>query len=173
MSSPRETTPLRGMRPRSPRSLWYIVPYSFLLFLFLLCNVVSFVPRAFIPRSFLPDDSATLKLCVLVVANFVARMCWLPLGQVLEYAGSAAIGSQPEPGQRRAIRKSESVNALAKALLKLLSFIGTIRVASDQLGFWFILPAIAYLVTAAGFTAALVKVSRAVQKRRANRDDAL
>ncbi len=110
---------------------------------------------------------------MLVLNDYMISDCWIYLGQVLEYAGSLAISRQPDPLQRRAIRKSESLNALFKAILRLFSFIGTIRLASERLGLLFILPAIAFLVTAAGVTLLLAELSREVQRARAVRDDAL
>jgi ABC-type multidrug transport system fused ATPase/permease subunit len=171
MSPPTETTPLRGT-PQPSR--WYIVPYSFLLLLFLLCNFFAFIPQAFLSSAFLPDDFATLQLCMLVVVDFVIDMTWPSLGHVLEYAGSIAIFRQQERSKRRAIRKSESLNALAKALLRFISIFSTIRLASEQLGLIFILPAVVYLVMTAAFTSAfLMALSQAQQNRKAKRDDAV
>jgi len=175
MSPPAETTPLRGAPrpPPAPPSRWSTVRYGFFFALFLFCNLFALAPQAFIPRAFLLNDPTLFKLSMLVVVDYVTDICWLPLAQVLEYAGSLAVGCQPDPRQRRAVRKSESLNALGKSLLRLLSFIGTMRVALEQLGLLFILPAIAYLAITAAYTVALAKLARMVQDRRAARDDAL
>ncbi len=173
MLPPTETTPLRGTRPSlCPRSTWYyVVPYSLILLLFLLCTLFSIAPQAFVPQSFLHNDS-DLLLYMLAAAKIVADICWLSLGQVLEFAGSLAIGRQRDPSQRRAIRKSEAPNALVKAFLKLLPFLGTFNLALHRLGLQFIPPAIVFLVAIAGFTIILVIWARAVQKGKVHRDDA-
>jgi hypothetical protein len=151
-----------------------MVPYCFLLLLFLLCNLFALMPKVFFPTAFLPTDFATLQLCMLVLFDFVMDMSWLPLGHVLEYAGSLAIGCQTERWQRRAIRKSESLNALSKALIRCISIVSTICLALQQLGPMFILPTIVYLGTTARFTFAFLKVSaQVIQDRKADRDDAL
>ena len=100
-------------------------------------------------------------------------MSWPPLGHVVEYAGSVATGRQRERLQRRAIRKSESLNALAKAHLKYLSNINTIGLAIEQLGLIFILPTIVYLVATAWFTVFLVETAQIKENRKAKRDDAV
>lgn len=128
MSPPAETTPLRAA-PQPPPVLpsrWSTVRYGSPFVLFMLCNLFALAPQAFIPRAFLLDDSTMLQLSMLVVVDYVTDICWLHLAQVLEHAGSLAVGCQPEPEQRRAIRKSESLNALGKSLLRLqLSSSGT------------------------------------------------
>ena len=175
MSRPTERTPLQGTShlPACPPSIWYCLPYCFLLLLFLLCNLFALNPKVFLPKTFLPDDFATLQLCMLLAADFIMDMSWPWLGHVLEYAGSIAIGRQPEKWKRRAIRKSESLNALLKSILRFLSIFSTIGIASEQLGLRFILPATVYLITTAGFTLLLVESARVIYIRKAKRDDDL
>lgn len=111
---------------------------------------------------------------MLVLVDFVIDMTWPSLGHVLEYACSIAISRQQEQWKRRVIRKSESLNALVKALLRLLSVFSTIRLASGQLGLIFILPTVVYLVMTAAFTSAfLMALSQTQQSRKADKDDAV
>jgi len=108
-----------------------------------------------------------------VVADFVMDMLWPFLGHVLEYAGSLAIGYQRGRLQRRAIRKSESLNALVKSIFKFLPLVNTIYLASQQLGWMFILPTIVYLAATAWVTVFLETYARKIQEEKARRDDVL
>ena len=176
MSPPTEITPLQGtsqVRPALP-PIRCILFYGFFLGLFLFCNVLPFIPEAFYPKAFLPDDFAKLQNCMLVAVDYVVAISWSFLKRVVEYAGSEATRRQAEPSQRRAIRKSESVNALIKALLKILPIISTIHLASKRLGRIFIPIAAGYFTITALFTYGfLVPSARVVLSRKAERDDAL
>ena len=158
----------------SPLSIRYIIFYSFFLWLFLLCILFPFIPESFFPTPFLPADFAKLQLCMLVVVDYVMDISWFPLKHVLEYAGSGALGRQAEEGERRAIRKSESLGGLVKALLRFPPIISMIYLASKQLGWMFIVAATAYLTTTTWFTSVFLEPSaRVVLGRKAERDDAL
>lgn len=179
MSQPTEETPLLGavlppQPPLPPPSKWYILPYALLLLLFLFCNLLAIIP---LPRVFpaLPSEELiTLQLCLLMVADYIVEIPWLPLAHVAEYAASVVLDCRPEQSERKTIRKSESLNAFFKAFaLKIPPIISTIVLASRQLGFLFILLAVIYLAITCGFTFVLVASARMVQDRKAERDNAL
>ncbi len=178
MSPPTERTPLLGAHTASPSaspspSKWCTLPYVFLLLTFLLCNVLPFYPKGWIPKALLPDDLATIRLYALIVADFLMDMSWPSLGLVVEYAVATAIDRQPEQSARRMTRKSESLNALLKAGLKILPVFSTIGLAAEQLGLIFVLLAPAYFIMTIGYTFVLVASARGLQAGKAQRDDTL
>ena len=106
------------------------------------------------------------------MADYIVGMLWPPLGHVLEYAASVAIDCQHDPGKRRAARKSESLNALAKACaLKVPPIVSTIYLTSTQLGWHFVLFTIIYLVCTTAFTVVLVASAKMVQAEKARKDN--
>jgi len=177
MSPSTERTPLlwshAALPSTSPPPSRYTIPYVFLLLVFLLCNLLPFYPTGWIPKALLPEDLGTIRLYMLIVADFLMDMSWPSLGLVLEYAAATAIDRQREPRARRMTRKSESLNAFLKAGFKVLPVFSTIGLAVEQLGLEFILFASVYFVMTIGVTFVLVASARGLQARKAQRDDTL
>lgn len=178
MLQPTDETPLLGAHHYQRHPRCYTIAYMLLLVACLLCNLVPLVSLNILESIFSLKNSVPLQLAVFMVPDFFQRVFLPCIGQVLDYSSYLSLASLDDRLRRRAIRKSDSINAILKAgMLKIPPTTVTTILALRKAGlsFWLssLLTTLYLALIALTAYIAFTPLAKVIQVRRSTRDDSV
>lgn len=175
-----ETQKVTGAGTRSNALNWKVVPY---LVLFSVCFCLNFTPVAlhhpyFQESNWSEKGFVIVQYGFLVLPDFLQKSLWAPIALVLNDVAFLAVSNHPEKHLRKAGRKSDSLDSIARALVLKCFSVGLTTFSAlykTNLGVWCSLGgamALIYMMFSMS-KRMFLPVAEEVQRYKSQKDDAV